>query len=101
MKLQYLRAFIVLLAGLITLIVNMKTGKPVVLSLFIVLIVLLVFYVIGTLAVELLQKSLDEQNEENMEQSEDENSTAMDENGEVEGMQQNEDAVAFSFDEDE
>lgn len=65
MKYQYIRAFIVLLAGLITLIVNMKTGKSVTTSLLIVLIVLLVFYVLATLIVEILQKAMekDEQQE--------------------------------------
>ena len=39
MKLQYVRAFIVLLAGLITLLINMKTGRTVTSSLLILLIV--------------------------------------------------------------
>lgn len=59
MKLRYLRAFIVLLAGLITLLINMKMHREVTQSLFILLIVLLVFYFLGTLAVELIQKSLE------------------------------------------
>ncbi len=58
MKLRYLRAFIVLLAGLIALIINMKTHKNINVSLFIVLIVILVFYIIATLIVEILQRSL-------------------------------------------
>lgn len=91
MKLQYLRAFIVLLAGLITLIINMKTGKPVTLSLFIVLIVLLIFYVIGTLIVEILQKSL-----------EDMDGTAVAEETTDEAQEtEKEEPVAFAFDEDE
>ncbi len=64
MKLQYLRAFIVLVAALITLIVNMKTGRAVVHSLFFELIVILVFYVIGTLVVEIIQKELTEADDE-------------------------------------
>ncbi len=95
MKLQYLRAFIVLLAGLITLIVNMKTGKPVTLSLFIVLIVILIFYVIGTLVVEILQKGL-----ENSDQSEatlDNDSSEEDNSSEA----QQEETIAFAFDEDD
>ncbi len=59
MKLQYVRAFIVLLAGLIALIINMCMGRPITLSLFIVLVVILIFYVIGTLVVEILEKGLD------------------------------------------
>ena len=57
MKLQYVRAFIVLLAGLIALIINMCMGRPITLSLFIVLVV--IFYVIGTLVVEILEKGMD------------------------------------------
>lgn len=56
MKLQYVRAFIVLLAGLIALIINMCMGRPITLSLFIVLVVILIFYVIGTLVVEILER---------------------------------------------
>ena len=59
MKLQYVRAFIVLLAGLIALIINMCMGRPITLSLFIVLVVILIFYVIGTLVVEILEKGMD------------------------------------------
>ena len=73
MKLQYVRAFIVLLAGLITLIMNIKTGKDVNASLLTVLIVILIFYVIATLIVEILQKSLmktDDADEEDAEQTE-------------------------------
>lgn len=55
MKLQYLRAFIVLVAGLITLIMNIKTGKAVTTSLLILLVVILVFYFLASLAVEILQ----------------------------------------------
>ena len=44
MKYQYIRAFIVLIAGLLALIINMKMGRDVTTSLLIVLIVLLVFY---------------------------------------------------------
>lgn len=72
MKYQYLRAFIVLLAGLITLIVNMKTHKSVVVSLLILLGVIIVFYIIATLCVEILQRSMNqkEKKQENQEESE-------------------------------
>ncbi|MBR1597442.1 MAG: hypothetical protein IJ661_00855 [Lachnospiraceae bacterium] len=59
MKLQDLRSFIVLLAGLIALIINMKTGREVTVSLLIVLVVILVFYFIGTLMVEILQRGIE------------------------------------------
>ena len=59
MKLQYFRAFIVLLADLITLIINIRTGREVTVSLLIVLIVTVVFYFIATLVVEILQKGLE------------------------------------------
>ena len=65
MKLRYLRAFIVLLAGLITLIVNMKMHRQVTLSLFIVLVVLIIFYVLGTLAVEIIQHSMEKEKRKN------------------------------------
>lgn len=73
MKLRYLRAFIVLVAGLVTLIVNIKTQKNVTTSLFIVLVVLLVFYVLATLIVEILQKAMEQSYdvpEENVESEE-------------------------------
>ena len=70
MKLQYIRAFIVLVAGLITLIINMHMHKPVIQSLVILLIVILVFYFIGTLAIELLQKSFDAEAEKAKEEQE-------------------------------
>ncbi len=94
MKLQYVRAFIVLLSGLITLIINMKTGIPVTMSLFRVLVVLIIFYFIGTLVVEILQKGLDVEVEQTT--SED-NETESAENVEEE----KEETVAFAFDEDE
>lgn len=59
MKLRYVRAFIVLLAGLIALIINMCMKRQITLSLFIVLVVILIFYVIGTLVVEILEKGME------------------------------------------
>lgn len=59
MKYQYIRAFIVLLAGLVTLIINMKTAKSVTASLAILLGVLVVFYFLATLIVEILQKAME------------------------------------------
>ena len=58
MKLQYVRPFIVLVAGLITLIINMKMQKDVTTSLLILFIVLIIFYVIGTLVTEIIEHSL-------------------------------------------
>lgn len=63
MKLQYLRSFIVLVAGLITLIMNIKTGKEVTVSLLTLLVVLLVFYVLATLIVEILQHYMNSSNQ--------------------------------------
>lgn len=94
MKLQYVRAFIVLLAGLITLIINMKIGIPVTMSLFRVLVVLIIFYIIGTLVVEILQKGLDVMDEQN---SSEDNETESTEDVEDD----KEETVAFAFDEDE
>ncbi len=94
MKLQYVRAFIVLLAGLITLIINMRTGISVTASLFRVLVVLIIFYVIGTLVVEILQKGLEAADEE---QSSKDDEAKTVEDAEEDG----EETVAFAFDEDE
>lgn len=94
MKLQYVRAFIVLLAGLITLLINMKTGKPVTASLFIVLVVIIIFYVIGTLVVEIIQKGLDV--DDNQLSSDDPETEAAEAEEE-----EKEEAIAFSFDEDD
>lgn len=94
MKLQYVRAFIVLLAGLITLLINMKIGRPVTSSLFIVLAVIVVFYVIGTLVVEILQKGLE--GTENQSLSDVESEDSVEETEELK-----EETIAFSFDEEE
>lgn len=95
MKLQYLRAFIVLLAALITLIINMKMGRMVVHSLLIELIVILIFYVIGTLVVEIIQKELAEADDETSASEEEIN----DEVSAEENSEQKE-SVAFSFEDD-
>jgi len=71
MKYQYLRAFIVLVAGLITLIANIRTHKDVTDSLLILIGVIIVFYIIGTLAVEILQRSM-KQTEEHSDEGEEE-----------------------------
>lgn len=67
MKLQYLRAFIVLLAGLIALIINIRTGREVTVSLLIVLIVIVIFYFIATLVVEILDRGLQKAKDKDME----------------------------------
>ena len=61
----------------------------------IVLIVILIFYVIGTLVVEILQKELEEKNSEDSQETED---SAQEDSDEPE---KKEEAVEFSFDEDE
>ncbi len=90
MKLQYFRAFIVLLAGLVTLIVNIKTNQDVTKSLFIVLVVLIVFYFIGTLICEIMEKLGDNKNPTGLEIVRD------DEEDEMETEE-----VHVSFDDDE
>lgn len=72
MKYRYLRAFIVLLAGLVTLVINMKTNKNVTVSLLILLGVIVVFYVIATLCVEILQHSMNQKESRKEEQTESE-----------------------------
>lgn len=76
MRLQYVRAFIVLLAGLIALIVNMCMRRPIIISLLIVLIVILVFYVIGTLVVEILQKAMNQSKDEDTDEDQSEEGDA-------------------------
>ncbi|MCM1156920.1 MAG: hypothetical protein NC300_01250 [Bacteroidales bacterium] len=90
MKLQYLRAFIVLVAGLITLIINMKMGRSNTVSLLVLLIVLIIFYFLGTLAVELIQHSMNKLEEEPDEEEE-----------EQPLEEESEDTVSIPFDEDE
>ena len=93
MRLQYGRAFIVLLAGLIALIVNMCMRRPIVISLLIVLIVILVFYVIGTLVVEILQKAMNQSKDEDADLNPSE-----EESNETEKV---EDSAEVRFDDDE
>ncbi len=90
MKLQYFRAFIVLIAGLVTLIVNIKTNQDVTKSLFIVLVVLIVFYFIGTLICEIMERLGDNKNPTDLEIVRD------DEEDEMETEE-----VHVSFDDDE
>ena len=82
MKLRYIRAFIVLLAGLIALILNMKAHRNINVSLLIVIGVIIFFYLISTLLLEILDRSFgdksdkvvvvsEEANEENNEVMED------------------------------
>lgn len=50
------RAFIVLLAAFIALLLNMKYERELIKSLFIVLIVIIIFYGISTIAIRLIEK---------------------------------------------
>lgn len=99
MKYRYLRAFIVLLAGLITIIINIKTKKDDTSSLLILLAVLVIFYFIATLFVEILQHSLvpkDDGTEDSMESEENESLSDSVE------LEENENITSkISFDEDE
>lgn len=97
MKYGYIRAAIVLIAGLITLIVNIKTQKEVTLSLLILLIVLCIFYFIGTIAIELLQNSISKQ--ENL-TTEEEVTDTENLNEENEGDDNAESTVAFEDEEE-
>lgn len=97
MKYQYIRAFIVLLAGFIALIINMKTGKDVTVSLAIVLVVLIVFYFLGTLIVEILQKAMEQKQETN---SFEEEEPETEEHDGTETAAEDEEQVEF-FDEDD
>lgn len=89
MKFQYLRAFIVLVAGLVAIILNMKTHKEVTWSLFIVLVVLIIFYFLATLLLEIFQEVLGKLEDEP------EEITHLDED------EQAKEEVHVSFDEDE
>lgn len=91
MRLQYLRAFIVLLAGFVTLVANMKAHTDVTSSLFIVLVVLIVFYILSTLAMELLQRLGENKHE-------DENLRIIDNDA---AGKDNTEEVHVSFDDDE
>lgn len=55
-KYKNARAFIVLLAALITWLLNMKYERSMVKSLVILLVVIIVFYVIATIALKLVDK---------------------------------------------
>lgn len=55
-KYKYARAFIVLLAALIALLLNMKYQRELNKSLVIVLVVIIVFYAISTVAIRLIDK---------------------------------------------
>lgn len=100
MKFRYLRAFIVLLAGLITLIINIKTGKNVTLSLIILLIVLIIFYFVATLLVEILQFYLErwEASKEMAVQVAENEEEELPE--EADDIEENEDNEQFLFDEE-
>ena len=55
-KYRYARAFVVLLAALITLILNIKYEREIIRSLIIMLVVIVVFYVISTVAIKVIDK---------------------------------------------
>ncbi|MBP3620341.1 MAG: hypothetical protein J6J16_01115 [Lachnospiraceae bacterium] len=57
-KLRNARAFIVLLAALITLVLNLKYKRELLDSLIIILIVIIIFFVISTVALKLIDKIL-------------------------------------------
>lgn len=55
-KYKNARAFIVLLAALITWLLNMKYQRSMVKALVILLIVIIIFYIIATIAIKLIDK---------------------------------------------
>lgn len=55
-KYRYARAFVVLLAALITLILNIKYEREIIRGLLIMLIVIILFYFIASLAIKLIDK---------------------------------------------
>ena len=55
-KYRYARAFIVLLAALITLILNIKYERDTVRGLIILLVVIIAFYIISSIAIKLIYK---------------------------------------------
>lgn len=69
-KCKNARAFVVLLAALITLILNMKYQRELVKSLLILLGVIIIFYIIATVAIKLICKISDmEKNETEVEET--------------------------------
>ena len=72
------RAFIVLLAALITWLLNMKYERNLVRSLIILLIVIVVFYIIATIALKLIDKirNMEEVKEVDMEEAQPEEDAA-------------------------
>lgn len=58
MKLRWLRAFIVLTAALIVCISNMVLKRPVLDSLIWLLVVIIVFYVIGSIVTRVIQRTM-------------------------------------------
>jgi len=63
-KCKNARAFVVLLAALITLILNMKYQRELVKSLIILLSVIIIFYIIATVAIKLICKIREMDNKE-------------------------------------
>ncbi len=83
-KYRYARAFVVLLSALITLILNIRYEREIIRSLIIMLVVILVFYVISTIAIKLIDKirimdTKVEEVEDNQEEQDEE--TAQESNG--------------------
>ena len=77
-KYKYARAFIVLLAALITLILNIKYERDTVRGLIILLIVIIVFFIISNIAIKLIDKirtldtkveKVDDEEDENQEEA--------------------------------
>ncbi|MGN0436355.1 MAG: hypothetical protein ACI4D8_06995 [Wujia sp.] len=85
-KCKNARAFIVLLAAFITLLLNIKYERELVKSLIMVIVVIIIFYIISTVAIKLVDKI------RNMDTGEPYNPEENEEYDENEGQEQDEEA---------
>lgn len=88
MRLRWIRPFVVLLACLITCIANIKMHKPITDALFLLLIVVIVFYIIGGFVTFIIQKTINMDGRDDKEE-EQEDETTNDLQDEIENEHQN------------
>lgn len=65
MKIRWLRPFIVLVAALIVLISNFMLKRPIMASLIWLLLTIVVFYIISTIVVRIIDRTVRSENKEN------------------------------------
>lgn len=65
MKIRWLRPFIVLVAALIVLISNFMLKRPIMASLIWLLLTIIVFYIISTIVVRIIDRTVRSENKEN------------------------------------